>query len=174
MGSFQHKTEDKLIILYVLNKIKIGLSREQLAYIIVQNLQMRYMDIQVYIDQLVNDHLIREDRHNGAKLFITPEGSEMVEQLGSRIPKFTQEMLSAFIKNNKSKIFKETRTEATYQEVSPNDYQVSLSLVENNINLMHLTLSCPDKAQALALCDQWKRHTQSIYASIIQSLVEGE
>ena len=29
MENFQHKTEDKLIILYVLDKIKTGLTREQ-------------------------------------------------------------------------------------------------------------------------------------------------
>lgn len=173
MANFQHKTEDKLIILYVLNKIKTGLSREQLAYIIVQNLQMRYIDIQVDIDELIGEDLIHDESAD-AKLLITPDGSEMVKQLGDRVPEFTREMLSAFIKNNKSKIFKETRTDATYEEVSPDDYQVTLSLVENNINLMRLTVSCPDKAQALALCDHWKRHTQEIYASVMQSLIESK
>ena len=61
MANFQHKTEDKLIILYVLNKIKTGLSREQLAYIIVQNLQMRYIDIQVDIDELIGEDLIHDE-----------------------------------------------------------------------------------------------------------------
>ena len=42
----EQQAEDKLIILYVLKKIKTSLTREQIALIIVENLQIGYFDIQ--------------------------------------------------------------------------------------------------------------------------------
>ena len=59
MLNTQHQAEDKLIILYVLNKIKTGITREQVAFIIIENLQMSYFDIQLYIDNLIEDDFIR-------------------------------------------------------------------------------------------------------------------
>ena len=41
----EQQAEDKLIILYVLKKIKTSLTREQIALIIVENLQIGYFDI---------------------------------------------------------------------------------------------------------------------------------
>lgn len=166
--SFQHKTEDKLIILYVLHKIKTGLSREQIAFIIIQNLQIAYISVQMTIDDLIHEHFIHDA---DGRLTITPEGSKMIAQLGDHITPFTRDMLDAFITENRDEITRKTRTAATYTEVSPNDFQVTLSLLENNISLMNVTVSCPDKEQALALCDNWRAHTQEIYAKIMQALI---
>lgn len=170
--SFQHKTEDKLIILYVLYKIKTGLSREQIAFIIIQNLQIAYMTIQLYIDDLIKENFIHDS--DDGKLVITPEGSAMIEQLSDHITSFTREMIDSFIANNRKEIFRETKTSATYTERSPNDFQVKLSLSENSMNLLSLTVSCPDKAQALALCDNWREHTQEIYAQIMGTLINPD
>ena len=54
----EQQAEDKLIILYVLKKIKTSLTREQIALIIVENLQIGYFDIQLYIDDLIKDEFL--------------------------------------------------------------------------------------------------------------------
>jgi hypothetical protein len=170
MENFQHKTEDKLIILYVLDKIKTGLTREQIAFIILQNLQAAYLDIQMHIDALIAEKMIWD---RSGKLIISSEGSAMIAQLIEKIPAFTREMLSAFIAGNKQAIFKETRTDASYDEAGPGDFQVHLGLSENHLDLMQISVSCPNKEEALALCEAWKNNTQKIYAQIMSVLIDG-
>lgn len=173
MHEFHHQTEDKLIILYVLNKIKTGLSREQIAYIIIQNLQISYIDIQMYLDDLNREGLILEKTadHPSSQLMITPDGIRTLDPLMDKIPQYIREMLDVFILNNKKKIYRETDTTATYEQTGPDDFQVYLSLCENNIELMTLSINSPSKEGALAICDNWKNNTQKVYAAIMKSLV---
>ncbi|MDD4508094.1 MAG: DUF4364 family protein [Eubacteriaceae bacterium] len=175
MQEFHHQIEDKLIILYVLNKIKTGLTREQLAYIIIQNLQISYFDIQMYVDTLIKENLVKEQAIDPQPdhLIISPEGSQMVSHLLHKIPDYIQEILDAFIKNNKNAITNETITDATYEKNGPDDFQVQLTLTENNIKLMQISINSPTQDQAVAICENWKQNTQKIYASIMKDLISS-
>lgn len=172
MKAFHHQTEDKLIILYVLNKIKIGLSREQIADIIMQNLQINYFDIQILIDELIKEKLILVVSDDiPQKLAINVDGSKTVENLSYKIPDYTKELIDAYIKNNRNKITKETIPNSTYEEIAPGDFQVHLSLTENEMNLLSISMSAPTEEDAIQICKNWKDNTQKIYASVIKDLV---
>jgi predicted transcriptional regulator len=172
MPNLQRNIEDKLIILYVLDKIKTGMSREQIALVVIQNVQISYFDIQLYIDAMVREHLIAESTDSdGIAVFMnTSEGTAAIRQLSPRIPVFIREMLDRYIQDCQNKFLNAVSVTADYTENGPGDFQTELSLTENGLKLMALSVNCPSRDEAVAMCDKWKKQTQKIYAAIIRDL----
>ena len=76
----EQQAEDKLIILYVLKEIKTSLTREQVALIIIENLQIGYFDIQLYIDDLIKDEFLTTLDYDGKSvLTLSPHGKRKPE-----------------------------------------------------------------------------------------------
>ncbi len=174
MLNSKHQAEDKLIILYVLDRIKIGITREQIALIVLENIQMSYFDVQLYLDSLINEDYIRLYTMEDGKQIITltHQGRETLEILKHQIPLYTIEMLDLYIDQNRDRILKEVKVTGSYVKNNDDDYQVHLRLHENNIVLMELNINTPSKEQAVILCDHWKKDTQNLYASIIKLLTQ--
>ncbi|HAZ05255.1 MAG TPA: DUF4364 domain-containing protein, partial [Acetobacterium sp.] len=163
--------EDKLIILYVLQKIKTALTREQIALIIIENLQIGYFDIQLYIDDLIKDDFLSTLEYDGKSvLSLTPMGKDTLTVFHDKIPTYIAEMIDLYLKENRAKIFKEVKITANYQKLGETDYLVELKLQENNMVLMEIALNAPTLKLALDICNRWKENTQELYASVLNLL----
>ena len=172
MLNLTQQTEDKLIILYVLNKIKVGISKEQLAYVIISNVQINYFDVQLYIDGLLNDGLIVASNNSQgiAQLAISEDGRSTLHGLQNKIPIIIQEMLDLYILECRNKILKGSEVEANLEQKALDDFIVHLSLKENNMTLMSLSVSCPTREAAVSMCEKWKQNTESLYSGILSLL----
>lgn len=165
------QAEDKLIILYVLQKIKTALTREQIALIIIENLQIGYFDIQLYIDDLIKDDFLSTLEYDGKSvLSLSPMGKETLTVFHDKIPTYITEMIDLYLKENRAKIFKEVKITANYQKLGETDYLVELKLQENNMVLMEISLNAPTLKLALDICNRWKENTQELYASVLNLL----
>jgi hypothetical protein len=51
-----------------------------------------------------------------------------------------------------------------------NEYIASCSVHEDNFSLIDLKITVGTKSDARIICDNWKKHTQAIYAEIIEIL----
>ena len=168
-----HQSENKLIILYVLNQLKRGLTEEQISYIIIKNLQMSYFDIKLYIQELIETDLIRVYSNENKKILTnTDAGRRTLELFENKIPIYICEMLNLYIAQNKDEIFKEVQTLANYKENKPGDYQITLRLVENNMDLINISFNSPTLKQTLLICEKWKIDAEKTYAEIIKLLTK--
>lgn len=166
-----HPTEDKLIILYVLKKIKTGITKEQLSLIVVENLQFNYFDIQLIADDLIKGRLIEVTADEKRELLtITADGKEVLTLFEKHLPLYICEMIDLYLDNNKDRVLTEVMVRANYKRNTEGDYQVDLSLYENKIKLMAFSINTPSHEQAVAICDKWKNNTQELYASVIRLL----
>lgn len=169
----EQQAENKLIILYVLKKIKTSLTREQIALIVIENLQISYFDIQLYIDDLINDEFLSMLDFDGKSvLTITNIGKETLAVFTNKIPTYIMEMIDLYLQENREKIFKEVKVTANYQKIGPSDYLVQLKLHENNVVLMEIKLNAPTVKLALDICDRWKDRTQELYTSVLKTLTQ--
>ncbi|KNZ41678.1 DUF4364 family protein [Acetobacterium bakii] len=169
----EQQAENKLIILYVLKKIKTSLTREQIALIVIENLQISYFDIQLYIDDLIKDEFLSILDFDGkSALTITPMGKEILKVFKNKIPGYIMDMINLYLQENREKIFKEVKVTANYQEKGASDYLVQLKLHENNVILMEISLNAPTVKLALDICDRWKENTQELYASVLEVLTQ--
>jgi len=167
----EQQAEDKLIILYVLKKIKTSLTREQVALIIIENLQIGYFDIQLYIDDLIKDEFLSVLDYDGKSvLTLSAMGKETLKVFHQKIPAYITDMIDLYLKENREKIFKEVKITANYQKLGESDYRVDLKLHENNIVLMEISLNAPTLKLALDICNRWKENTQALYSAVLQIL----
>ncbi|WP_296559718.1 DUF4364 family protein [uncultured Acetobacterium sp.] len=167
----EQQAEDKLIILYVLKKIKTSLTREQIALIVIENLQIGYFDIQLYIDDLIKDEFLSVLDYDGKSvLTLSAIGKESLKLFCTKIPAYITDMIDLYLKENREKIFKEVKITANYQKLSETDYLIDLKLQENNMVLMEISLNAPTLKLALDICNRWKENTQELYSSVLKIL----
>lgn len=167
----EQQAEDKLIILYVLKKIKTSLTREQVALIVIENLQISYFDIQLYIDDLIKDEFLSTLDYDGKSvLTLSLIGKETLKVFHDKVPIYISEMIDLYLQENREKIFKEVKVTANYQKIGESDYIVELKLHENNIVLMEISLNAPTLKLALDICNRWKENTQELYTSVLKVL----
>ncbi len=171
--SITEKTEEKLLILYVLNTLDSGLTRIQLGDVLIRCLQMNYFDIQHYVDELVREDLVKDyDMEDDSQniLSISAAGRQVLEVFQEKIPPFDLEILSSYIRQNKDRILKDVEVNAYYDRISDDRYDVHLTLKENKQPLIHLTLMSPSIQVAEQVCRNWQENTDRIYASMISLL----
>ncbi|NLN97975.1 MAG: DUF4364 family protein [Eubacteriaceae bacterium] len=167
------KTEEKLLILYVLNTLDSGLTRIQLGDVLIQCLQMNYFDIQHYVDQLIEEDLVKDYdmEDNGQNILsISAAGRQVLDVFIEKISPFDLEILTTYIRQNRDRILKDVEIHAYYDRISEYHYDVHLVLKENKQPLIHLTLMAPSIQVAEQVCHNWRENTDHIYASMISLL----
>ena len=80
--------ENKLLLLYILNKMNLSLSSIQITQIVLENTDINYFTLQRYIDELSKNNLIAKNLTQGKALYsITKEGKNTLDLFNSRLPK---------------------------------------------------------------------------------------
>ena len=161
--------ENKLIILYALRAVNTGLTRMQLAELVIETVQFNYIDLMYYIDRMIKDQLINEIESNNDKkaLFLTQDGRKTIDALSNMIPNYIRELLDLYIRTNHDKLTNELQIEGNVIEKGPGDFQAIMSITENGLNLMTLSINAPTKESGYYLTKQWKEDPQKFYAAII-------
>ena len=79
--------------------------------------------------------------------------------------------MDQFLKDNKFKLRNETGIIADYYKTSDHDFVVRCQVREGKTVLLEVNVSVPGEEQASAMCDNWKTHSQEIYAYIMKQLM---
>jgi hypothetical protein len=167
--------ENKLILLYAFNQCKAPLTKGQISQIIIENIQISYFDIQFLIDSLLEDGYLSSTPHRDDHVYaISETGRQTLSLFIDRIPAYLREMLDLFIRQNRDHVLKDVRSQASYLLRGDGDFAVSLRLVENDVELMELTVHVPNKAQAKYICNNWESRSTKIYSDIIQALIKED
>ena len=163
----QELAENKLIILYILKRIDMPLTGEQINRIIVDNKLMNYFYLKHFLNEL-NDSkfIIFEDN----KFFLSESGLTALKLFLTHIPEETRKKIDEYILYNKETFKQESQYIAIYSKKSANEYIANCKVVENGITLIDLSISVVDAEQAKIICDNWKQKSQDIYGYIINTL----
>jgi len=163
----QELAENKLIILYILNRINMPITDEQISKIILDNKLMNYFYLRQYLDELIETGFIKLEEE---KYFITEEGINILKLFFTRIPFEIRQKIDEYILLNKEKIKQESQYIATYYKKGDNQYIANCKVVENDIVLIELNINVVNSEQAKLICDNWKQKSQDVYAYIIKVL----
>lgn len=167
--------ENKLILLYAFNQCKAPLTKDQISQIIIENIQISYFDIHFLLDSLMDDgFLVQGSSRNNHVYSISEKGRESLNLFIDRIPSYIREMLDMYVCKNKDNVLKDVRCDASYHLRGDGDFAVQMSLVENDVVLMDISIHVPNVTQAKHLCQNWKSGSSRIYSEIIQALVRDD
>lgn len=172
-GDTSDLAENKLLLLYILDKIKLPISNIQITQIILENNFMNYFTLHQYISELVAskflDYTAEESKH---RLVITDNGSKVLSMFGERLSKKKTDIIDKYLKTHIEKIKKEITISADYTIEGNSSYIVNLKAEENNIILIDLKINVPTSKQANELCSKWKNNSAEIYNNIMQQLID--
>ncbi|GLC28740.1 DUF4364 family protein [Clostridium omnivorum] len=164
--------EHKLLLLYIFNKIKFPISKNQITQIILENNFINYFTLQQYISELLSSgFLVQIMDDNKHRLNITDKGNKVLSLFESRLSQNKKDAIDAYLKNHLQNIKKEVTVSADYTIEGSNNFIVNLRAFENNVILIDLKLNVASNKQARELCDKWKSNSSDLYNKIVQLLI---
>ena len=173
IGSNKELAENKLILLYIIDKVNIPISNLQITKIILENKFMNYFTLQQLLNELCSsNYLLNENVDNKAFYTITPLGKQTLGYFNKHIPSGIKRLIDNSIANIRSNIRNETFISADYIPGGENDFTVSCQVREDNFNLIDLKITVGTKNDARRICENWKKYSQEIYSEIIESLIK--
>ena len=163
--------ENKVLILYILNKINRGITDSDLLKIISSINNINYFYFRDLLIDLVESKLVGTYTKEEQNVYeITPEGKNSLE--------LTIDMLPGIIKLKADNVFKQELFEiadeesisAEYIPESENDYTVKCKIVENNKTIFEVKIFAGSNEQARNISDNWRKNAKEIYPKIMNLL----
>ncbi len=163
---------NKLMILYILNKMDMPITKVQLSNIVLENNLLNYFTLQQCFNELEETELIKKVDSNKKEMYInTDSGNKTLEIFTDRIPTGTKNIISKYIDQNRDNLKKEAQIVADYVRQSESEYIVNLKVLENDIVLIDLKLNVVSSKQAKFICEKWNNSSEKIYKQIMDTLI---
>ncbi len=164
---YPNVTQDKLVILYIINKLSKSITNLQMVDLILDTTGIDYFSLQQLLLNLEDQKLITSNSQDGAKYYrITDEGKNSLNFLQNMIPNFMLKRINSKIQSIQKKIEQKTVVFADYTPENENTYIVKCKISENDLPLLELTINVPDKEQAVYICNKWYENPSKIYGDI--------
>jgi predicted transcriptional regulator len=174
LGTNKELAQNKLILLYIINAVNMPVSNLQITKLILENKFMNYFLFQQFLNELCDNAYLLSETSNGKVFYtITSSGKQTLEYFTSHIPVEIKNKIDSNILSIKTNIRNETYIKADYTLKSENEFIVSCQVREDNFSLIDLNITVGSKSDARTICDNWKKHAQSIYSEIIESLLKN-
>lgn len=165
----------KLIILYILSRVKFPLTNAQLTAFILEKEYTNYFNIQQAISELLDDEFIScETTRNSSRFSITESGLQTLYFFDNMISQGIKEDIEAYLAENKQILQEEVSTTAELYLAKKGEYIVHLKAVERDSTLIDLSLAVPTEEEASIMCNNWKSKSSDIYAYLMSSLLESK
>lgn len=173
---FENSSEElayhKLLVLYILEKIKADLTNSQITQVVLETEMINYFSLQQMLSQLMDSKLLKIHKKNNREYYtLTQKGLETLECFCTRIPQNVTEKVDHYIEVNGESLLNETQVKTSYVKQSDNEFIVNLRVIENQSNLIDLNLNVSSEKQANLICNNWKNNASYMYAQVIELLV---
>jgi predicted transcriptional regulator len=166
------EVNNKLIVLYILNKIDMPINHMQLMKIILENRFMNYFTFQEIIKELVEAAFISILSENDTNSYkITESGLNSLNFFEGRIPLG----IKKYLDNNSSFLKSRVKADSLIQTniLEENDeFVVNCSVSENDFSLIDIKLTVGTRSDAQLICNNWRKNSEQIYSEFIESLIK--
>lgn len=174
---FQSTSElatNKLILLYLLYKIRIPLSHAQITHFIMEKAYTDYFSLQQYLTELSDSELIIKQHDNHTTRYsIANKGIDTLKYFINRIPESIRFEIDNYIQKNRQQLKNELEITAEFIPKKHNEYIVHCKIKENDTTLIDIDINTASKEQAKNICSNWKNNAQDLYRSILSYLTDA-
>lgn len=161
----------KLIILYMLNRVKFPLTTAQISDFILEKEYTNFLTLQQVIGELSDAGMVdARTIRNRTQLSITKEGRETLDFFENRISDAIKNEINTYFQENEFTLRNELSVIGDYYKSTSGEYEACLTARDRGINLVEITLSVPTKEAAASICDNWQRKNQQIYKYLTEQL----
>jgi len=161
-----------MIVLYMLKRCEVPLSKSQIYDFILEKEYTTFLTLQEVFAELVSSELIVEKAvANRTFLEITSEGEEALKYFANRINPSIRQQVDEYLKANSLKLRNEASILGDYRKTGENEYTTHLVAKENGQNILDISIPVPTEEIAQAICDNWQKKNEDIYRYLIEQLM---
>lgn len=173
--SDEELAENKVLILYILNKISDGIKSDNLYKIVSSANGINYFYFQELLTDLIDTNLVGSfTKEEDIFIKITSEGQNALSLTKSLLPGILKLKADNVFKEEVSIIAEESSIITEYIPKSENDYTVKCKIVEKNETIFEVSTFAGSRERAKQISDNWKNNANKIYPQIIDLLLNGD
>ncbi|MDR1533382.1 MAG: DUF4364 family protein [Clostridiales bacterium] len=167
------RVEDKLLLLFLLDKMEIPISGAQLQQFALQGEYMNYATLMQTLREMDESGFVEVTRDdNTTRYSATDEGITTLEYFEKKIPLPIRNKIVKYVADNRKDIKKEYEITANYFYDHPtNEFIVKCGIYEDEIMRMEISFPVVTRNQARLICKNWKNNVSMYYGDIISELV---
>lgn len=157
----------------MLDKVDFPITNTQISNFFLEQEYTDYFRVQQVISDLVEANLIRsESTHSNTQYTITAAGKETLGFFKDKISDAIERDTMAYFSKNKLELRNDNAILADYFKTPAQDYAVRCQYRQRDTNLIDLTLTVKNKEQAEAICNNWKKQNEDVYAYLMDILMQ--
>lgn len=167
--------EDKVLILYLLNKIDDGIKNDNLFKIVSSSKEINYFYFQELMADLKSTNLIcsfTQDEENFIK--ITTEGKNALDLTKSLLPGILKLKADTMFKKENSNIIEESSVVTEFIPQDENNYTVKCKIVEQNETIFELSVYAASREKAKQISDNWNNNASKLYPEILKLITSSK
>lgn len=163
--------ENKILILYILNKIGKPISNDALLNLVLAVTDMNYFYFQQFLlDLLENGYIINYHKDDQSFYDITDFGRETLSLTQDILPGIIKLRVDSNFKNELETFEDEHSVIAEYTPRSEDYYIVTCKIVEHSDVIFELKTFAGSRDQAKEIVDNWKNNAEKMYPEILNIL----
>ena len=163
--------ENKVLILYILNKIGKPISNDALLNVVLGVTDMNYFYFQQFLlDLLENNYIVSFNKDDHAFYEITNFGKETLELTKDIVPGIIKLRVDSNFKSEMESFENDHSVIAEYTPLKENHYDISCKIVENGETIFEIKTFAGSQNQAKEIVDNWKENASELYPAILKIL----
>ena len=167
--------ENKLIIMYLLNKANCTLTNLQILRLLYDFEDFNYYYFQHLLSDLVSQEYIANYKQGDEWLYeITTQGKEILALTENILPGIVKHKLNVITKDLLQVVQNEVAITAEYIPENDNEYITSCKITESHKVLFELNIYCASQEQARKIAENWKKSANDYYPEIIKMLTKED
>lgn len=180
MNISSDSTVNKLILLFVLEKIEIPLAENSILDICSsRNNWINYMECKEIFFALLDVGFIYnvdQAKSDEARYTVTYEGRNCLSHFYRRIPLELRNTITDFTKQNRLMFKRSQEYLADYEKLEDGSYNLKLRIKSPLANepMFHIEFHAPTRSSAINAVKLWREKAPSIYEGVYETLIEED
>ena len=165
--------ENKVLILYILNKIDRPVSNDELLQLVLSIEDMNYFYFQQFLLDLLENNYIETYKENNFSEQIyrlTNAGRDALELTKDLIPGIVKLKIDSTIKGELQDIEEEISIISEFTPEDDGGFIVTCKIIEYNKTIFEVSTFAGSREQAKFISDNWKENAVDIYPNMINLL----
>ena len=156
----------------MLRKVNFPMTNTQFSDFILEHGYTSYFHLQEALSDMIEAKLLEtETIRNTTYYRMTEEGANTINFFDNQISDDIKTDIHKYLEDNAYELRNEVSVIADYHKAAGADYIVTCKVKERDGELINLELSVPTEDAAKAICNNWKRKNQDLYAYLMQELM---
>ena len=167
--------ENKVLILYILNKIDKPVSNDELLQLVLSIEDMNYFYFQQFLLDLLENKYIeiyKENNFSEQIYRLTNAGREALELTKDLIPGIVKLKIDSTIKGEFQDIEEEISIVSEFTPEDDGGFIVTCKIIEHNKTIFEVSTSAVSREQAKQISENWKENAVDIYPNMINLLTK--